>query len=231
HQSFPRARKRGPSADRNHSDQKGHLQDEWCQTPSPGRFHDATALLALPPLRHRSGCRHSGGNRNPRCGSRPSLRASPPRMGKLEVVGPCAAFSGSMARGFRDSRVLDSWARDSQPRIASRQIGRGRLYSWSRHPLYLARHLMLFGSACILASPATAVLTLLLYLVVEFVLIPREEARLAGRFAAEYEAYRRRVSKWVTIRRHQVVSSSGRIPPETSDPPKTHFIGHRKRRS
>jgi len=104
-------------------------------------------------------------------------------------------------------------------------------YSWSRHPLYLARHLMLFGSACILASPATAVLTLLLYLVVEFVLIPREEARLAGRFAAEYEAYRRRVSKWVTIRRHQVVSSSGRIPPETSDPPKTHFIGHRKRRS
>ena len=74
-------------------------------------------------------------------------------------------------------------------------------YAWSRHPLYLARHLILLGAAWILASPATLVLTILLFLIVESVMIPREEARLAARFAEHYEAYRKRVSKWVTVRR------------------------------
>ena len=74
-------------------------------------------------------------------------------------------------------------------------------YSWSRHPLYLARHLILLGAAWILASPAILVLTVLLFLIVEFVMIPREEARLAARFAEQYEGYQKRVSKWITVRR------------------------------
>ena len=74
-------------------------------------------------------------------------------------------------------------------------------YSWSRHPLYLARHLVLLGAAWLLGSPSVLVLTFLLFLVVQFVMIPREERRLSGRFAESYEEYRRRVSKWGSLRR------------------------------
>jgi len=74
-------------------------------------------------------------------------------------------------------------------------------YSWSRHPLYLARHLILLGAAWLLGSPSILVLTILLFLVVQRVMIPREEGRLAARFAKQYEEYRSRVSKWVTLRR------------------------------
>jgi len=69
-------------------------------------------------------------------------------------------------------------------------------YAWSRHPLYLARHLMLVGVAWLLGSFSILGLTFLLFLVVQFILIPREEARLAARFGESYEEYRRRVSTW-----------------------------------
>jgi len=74
-------------------------------------------------------------------------------------------------------------------------------YAWSRHPLYLARHLILLGAALLLASPSTLALTVLLFIVVETIMIPREEGRLAARFAEPYADYRTRVSKWVTVRR------------------------------
>jgi protein-S-isoprenylcysteine O-methyltransferase Ste14 len=72
-------------------------------------------------------------------------------------------------------------------------------YSWSRHPLYLARHLILLGVALLLASPTLLVLTVLLFVLVQGVLIPREEARLAGRFDGLYEDYRKRVAMWITL--------------------------------
>jgi protein-S-isoprenylcysteine O-methyltransferase Ste14 len=74
-------------------------------------------------------------------------------------------------------------------------------YAWSRHPLYLARHLMLLGLALFLASPSIVVLTVLLFILVESVLIPREEARLAARFTGPYEEYRSQVGRWITVRR------------------------------
>jgi len=73
-------------------------------------------------------------------------------------------------------------------------------YSWSRHPLYLARHLILIGFALLLGSLSILVLTAILFIVVERVMIPREEGRLAVRFGEPYETYRSRVSKWVTLR-------------------------------
>lgn len=73
-------------------------------------------------------------------------------------------------------------------------------YSWSRHPLYLARHLMLLGLAGLLESPSILLLTAVLFILVQFVMIPREEARLATRFDGLYEDYRKRVGKWITVR-------------------------------
>jgi len=74
-------------------------------------------------------------------------------------------------------------------------------YSWSRHPLYLARHLVLLGASWLFGSPSILVLTFFLFVVVERVMIPREEQRLSDRFGPLYEEYRARVSRWVTIRR------------------------------
>jgi protein-S-isoprenylcysteine O-methyltransferase Ste14 len=76
-------------------------------------------------------------------------------------------------------------------------------YAWSRHPLYLARHVMLLGLALILASPSIVVLTVLLLFLVQSVIIPREEARLAARFTGLYEEYRGRVGQWFTVHRRR----------------------------
>ena len=73
-------------------------------------------------------------------------------------------------------------------------------YSWSRHPLYLARHLILLGFSWLLGSPSILMLTVLLFLLVQLVLIPREEGRLAARFGGPYADYRNQVSKWVNLR-------------------------------
>ncbi len=74
-------------------------------------------------------------------------------------------------------------------------------YSWSRHPLYLARHLILLGFASLLGSPSILILTILLFLLVQIVLIPREEGRLAARFGEPYAEYRSHVSKWASLPR------------------------------
>lgn len=74
-------------------------------------------------------------------------------------------------------------------------------YSWSRHPLYVARHFMLLGAAVLFGSLSILALTIGLFLLVHSVMIPREEARLAARFGDLYEEYRRRVSRFVTLRR------------------------------
>src|SRR3989442_9934493 len=74
-------------------------------------------------------------------------------------------------------------------------------YSWSRHPLYLARHLILLGAAWLLGSPSILILTILLFLVVQIVMIPKEEGRLAARFGEPYAKYRSQVSRWISLRR------------------------------
>jgi protein-S-isoprenylcysteine O-methyltransferase Ste14 len=73
-------------------------------------------------------------------------------------------------------------------------------YRYSRNPLYLARLLILFGFAGILRSPGIALLASGLLFVLQFLLIPGEEARLVKRYNGAYDDYRMRVPRWIPVR-------------------------------
>ena len=73
-------------------------------------------------------------------------------------------------------------------------------YRFSRNPLYVARLLLLWGSALYLGSLGVFLISLILILALHFVLVPREELRLEKRFGGSYVEYRIRVPRWIAIR-------------------------------
>jgi len=64
----------------------------------------------------------------------------------------------------------------------------------------MARLLVLFGAACIVGSVSTLLITLVLFLSLDFFLIPREEARLRARLGRDYDEYCARVARWFSLR-------------------------------
>ena len=85
----------------------------------------------------------------------------------------------------------------SQP---PRRLVDGGPYAHSRNPLYVARLLVLFGAACIAGSVSTLAITFVLFLGLNFLLIPREEARLRARHGRDYDEYCARVARWLSLR-------------------------------
>ena len=74
-------------------------------------------------------------------------------------------------------------------------------YAYTRNPLYLARFAILLGSSLLLGSIGVLLLLGGLVLSIQFVLLPREERRLASRHGRAYEEYSTRVGRWIVIRR------------------------------
>jgi protein-S-isoprenylcysteine O-methyltransferase Ste14 len=70
-------------------------------------------------------------------------------------------------------------------------------FAYTRNPLYLGRFLILFGVSIVLGSPGILVVLVGLILFVQFVLLPREERRLAARHGPAYDQYSSRVRRWV----------------------------------
>lgn len=69
-------------------------------------------------------------------------------------------------------------------------------YRFSRNPMYLSLALSYFGLALILDTPwawLTAVLPLAL---LQYAVIPHEEAQMQARFGPAYADYRQRVGRW-----------------------------------
>ena len=81
----------------------------------------------------------------------------------------------------------------------SKLVDRGP-YRFSRNPLYVARLLILTGIGLSLSSLGALFMVLLLAATLEFVLVPREEGRLAARFGHAYWEYQRRVPRWFRFR-------------------------------
>ena len=80
--------------------------------------------------------------------------------------------------------------------LASSLVIRG-VYRYTRNPMYVGLLLTLLAWAVFLANPLAAlwVVVYVLY-ITRFQIIP-EERVLASLFAAEYEAYKGRVRRWV----------------------------------
>jgi protein-S-isoprenylcysteine O-methyltransferase Ste14 len=74
----------------------------------------------------------------------------------------------------------------------------GGPYRFSRNPLYLGGNGLIFGGAALLAgSPSGVVLTALNVVLVDRVMVRREERQLASQFGAEWTQYRSRIRRWM----------------------------------
>jgi protein-S-isoprenylcysteine O-methyltransferase Ste14 len=67
----------------------------------------------------------------------------------------------------------------------------------SRHPMYLGMAAILLGLAILLGSAITFVFPVLFILVMELLFIPMEDRNLEQAFGAEYQAYKKRVRRWI----------------------------------
>ena len=70
-------------------------------------------------------------------------------------------------------------------------------YRFTRNPMYLGMILVALAVALAFSSVAAALLTLLAALIVDRVVIRREEAYLTRRFGKDYLAYREKVRRWL----------------------------------
>jgi protein-S-isoprenylcysteine O-methyltransferase Ste14 len=71
------------------------------------------------------------------------------------------------------------------------------VYRFTRNPMYLGLAVLHFGTALYFGNLATALLLLPYIVLIDRFVMPREEAYLGRRFGAEYEAFRRRVRRWL----------------------------------
>jgi protein-S-isoprenylcysteine O-methyltransferase Ste14 len=71
------------------------------------------------------------------------------------------------------------------------------IYRLTRNPMYLGLTLLHAGLALLFRSPAAGAILVPLVLVMNFAIIPREEAYLTRRFGDSYSAYRARVRRWL----------------------------------
>lgn len=83
-----------------------------------------------------------------------------------------------------------------RPARASRLITTG-VFAHTRNPVYLGDLLWLAAWAVWLGNAVSALLPLLFLLWISGVQIRAEEAALAERFGAEFDAYRARVRRWL----------------------------------
>jgi protein-S-isoprenylcysteine O-methyltransferase Ste14 len=109
----------------------------------------------------------------------------------LVCIGQGISIAGLVA--FRRARTTVNPIKAS----SASSLVTGRVYAFTRNPMYLGLLLTLMGWAVFLASPF-AVLWVVVYVVyiTRFQIIP-EERVLSSLFGADYEAYKGRVRRWL----------------------------------
>ena len=121
------------------------------------------------------------------------------------IVDPILLGAGSLvataglvvgALGLRSFRRAGTTFNPHQPDATSSLVESG-IYRHTRNPMYLGLALVLAGGAIGLAS-ATALVGPALFMawITRFQIIPEERA-LTRKFGASFEAYRRRVRRWI----------------------------------
>ena len=109
----------------------------------------------------------------------------------IALAGVAVAVAGVVA--FRQARTT---VNPMKPETASALVVRG-VYHLTRNPMYLGMALVLAAWAVWLGSAAAAaVLPAFTLYMTRFQIVPEERA-LAARFGEQFEAYRRRVPRWI----------------------------------
>jgi protein-S-isoprenylcysteine O-methyltransferase Ste14 len=109
--------------------------------------------------------------------------------GTLSVAAGAVLLASSLAR----FRAIGTNLQTHKPTIALATDGP---YRRSRNPIYLGLISAYLGVAAAVGSLPMAALVVLFVLVLRFGVIAREEAYLAAKFGAAYDAYRAETPRW-----------------------------------
>ena len=70
-------------------------------------------------------------------------------------------------------------------------------YTWTRNPMYLGLTIVLLGCAVFFSSITMLVAPLVFFVVIDRMVIPREEGTMERLFGNDYVAYKERVRRWI----------------------------------
>ena len=118
---------------------------------------------------------------------RPLAPLSAPWNLSLNALGWLVFFAGAAIRVWSSTYICDRKSRD---------VVRTGPYSVCRNPLYWGTFLMVAAFPILLQSPILAISMLPPILLYLFAVVPVEEAVMASRHGAEYDAYCQAVSRW-----------------------------------
>lgn len=113
----------------------------------------------------------------------------------VRVIGAIVLAAGA-ALQIWTARLLSLWGLMGVPELSEKaQAGlvTTGVFSFVRHPTYLAHTLMLGGVFLFTGVIAVGVITLLDFAVINAVVIPLEERELLIRFGDEYASYKKKV--------------------------------------
>ena len=122
------------------------------------------------------------------------VRLAPPAPGTLIGCGAVVVAVAIFVLSVRTFRAAGTPVPGNQPTTT---IVRAGPYRFSRNPIYLAFSLFQLGLALWVGSLWLIVTLLPAIALMSFVVIPREERYLEGRFPAEYLAYKGSVRRWL----------------------------------
>ncbi len=123
-----------------------------------------------------------------------SLRVEVPLPLRAVGVALVVLGIGLIRRSFA---ALDRAGTTSSPFGAPSALVTGGAFRYSRNPVYVGMTLVYLGLAALLGSVWPFILSIPLLFVMDLGVVRREEAALAGKFGSEYQAYRRRVRRWI----------------------------------
>jgi protein-S-isoprenylcysteine O-methyltransferase Ste14 len=113
------------------------------------------------------------------------------------LIASTALLAGGVALIVRAGVEFRRHRTSIQPRRRPTHLIRTGPFRWSRNPVYLGMLLL----ACIpfawTGEPVTLVAPLVLFLFLNGVMIPFEEARLHAAFPGEFPRYRREIRRWL----------------------------------
>ena len=125
-----------------------------------------------------------------------SIDSDPASVGLVQIIGAVLALIGlgliATAIGlFHGSKTR------AEPWQPSSALVQGGVYRFTRNPMYLGMAAFSLGIAVVFSSVAGALMAILATVIIDRLVISREEAYLTRRFGQDYLDYRRAVRRWL----------------------------------
>lgn len=111
--------------------------------------------------------------------------------GLIVIVGALAILFGAMAQ----FRLANTQLLPNSP--TNNALVTGGIFGITRNPMYLAMTLGCLGGALWFGRPPMLLAPVLMFAVANWVFIPFEEAKMRRQFGETFDAYCRRVRRWI----------------------------------